>query len=1023
MVADDKSSAWSQKESSVIVLRYFTLVVLAAAVISSLPLAAAEKVDQNQLILRVRVTKLSPEVPVRVKWRYGGEGQGGDVISGEFTRLRRVVPTAPKDLAIVEKPKKNIAEDDLLGDIKKEGQAPPPEAKTIEVEGGAYEYVYLKRDAWSPPQSYVDLQRNGLHPAIYTIRLYAYGDETDASQLRDCELEFELSYHGKVLKTFKEIGPDGPTFGLALGSRVLREGAQPTDQKFLDEVSGLAEYSRRRTEDLAALPWAHRPVPKLYAILTDCAGYKPGVGYGCRTTNMKVMENEFLTLRQLGMNGVRGCPPEILEMANRREGWAAQFTRARISGAGGYPVRGVDREPETGKIRSLPEGAGDPFYPGVREAAENRPEMVQHLLDYRGFDEVWGLTVDEIGNVFNGAAEGRNVIYTSPYLRAAFRDYLQQNGVTLEDVAAKSWDEVDPWTGTGPRPLNGKEVWAADKKKLFDKTLGFAVKEPALDGKTTEKDDILLDLEQPKTPETDGDLIPAGASRLPLRATNLIHYYIGRFVNYASAKSFEPTRDLLAAENAKKQAALDRGETDTAVAKQPYIYSYALRGQTFIRRHSLDFFEFYRHADNALVYETSHTDRVTQIFDSYICDVGRIVGEKMNKKFGIYVKPHRGSGNQRAMSFVARGGTMLYWYTYGPGWFKGDSFSTSTPTLHNISRFARILARAEDVLYGAKFAERPNVAIVKPRTTELLGGRVDEAPWTYAALAHAHVPVDPLDETMLETEDLSHYKVIYVGGEYLRRASAVKLAEWVRAGGTLYTADQGLMWDEAKQPLLDVFGPVLGVQSRDAWEVYDKDHPAPPVAELVASGDLRGSFKPSARELLTLAPSTEVLAKFADGKPAAIRNTFGQGQAYLVAFAAAVEYGKFIRTGGVEKPTDLDMEKNADPGRRQYVVAAALEKASRPVTVSKTNVEAVLVRHPKTGKRAIPLMNWAYLKDEDNPRQNVVFTDVVVTLTDGRDVTKVTSAWLDREIPFTRDGDSLRVTLPELNDCDVLLLE
>lgn len=1001
--------------------RWNCVVLLPACLALSSALHAAEKVDQSQLILRVRVTACTPDVPVRIKWRYGGEGQGGDVISGEFTRLKRVVPAAPKDLAIVEKPQRNIAEDDLLGDIKKAGQAPPPEAKTIEVEGGAYEYVYLKRDAWSPPQSYYDLQRNGLHPAIYTITLFPYGDEAAAAQLKNCELEFELSYRGKVLKTFKEVGPDGPTFGFSTGSRALREGAQPTDAKFLDEVSGLAEYSRRRTEDLAALPWAHRPVPKLYAILTDCAGYKPGVGYGCRTTNMKVMENEFLTLRQLGMNGIRGCPPEIVEMANRREGWAAQFTRARISGAGGYPVPRVDRDPETGKIRVLPEGAGDPFYPGVREAAENRPELVQHLLDYRGFDEVWGLTVDEIGNVFGGAAEGRNLVYTSPYCVAAFREYLKQNGVTPAELAAKSWDEVDPWTGTGPRPLNGKEVWAADKKKLFDRTLGFAVKEPALDGKTTEKDDILLDLEQPKTVATD-DPIPTGASRLPPRATNLIHYYIARFINYASAKSFEPTRDLLAAENAKKQAALDRGETDGA-AKQPWVYSYALRGQTFIRRHSLDFFEFYRHADNALVYETSHTDRVTQIFDSYICDVGRIVAEKMDKKFGIYVKPHRGSGNQRAMSFVARGGTMLYWYTYGPGWFKGDSFSTSTPTLHNISRFARILARAEDVLYGAKFSERPNTAIVKSRTTELQGGRYDDAVWTYAALAHAHVPVDPLDETMLETEDLSHYKVIYVGGEYLRRASALKLAEWVRNGGTLYTADQGLMWDEAREPLLDVLGPVFGVQSRDAWEVFDKDHPAPPGAQLVESGGLRGGFAPSSRELLTVAPATEVLAKFADGRPAVIRNTFGQGRAYLVAFPAAVEYGKFIRTGGVEKPTNLDMEKNADPARRQYIVAAALERASRPVTVSKANVEAVLVRHPKTGKRAVPLMNWAYLKDDENPRQNVVFTDVVVTLTDGRDVTKVTSAWLDREIPFTRDGDALRIQLPELADCDVLLLE
>jgi len=351
------------------------------------------------------------------------------------------------------------------------------------------------------------------------------------------------------------------------------------------------------------------------------------------------------------------------------------------------------------------------------------------------------------------------------------------------------------------------------------------------------------------------------------------------------------------------------------------------------------------------------------------------------------------------MSFAARGGTMLYWYTYGPAWSKGDSFSENPQLLHNASRFSRILARAEEVMFGARWEHRPVVAIVKPRTTTLLGGRIDDALWTYAALAHAHVPVDPIDETMIETMDLSRYKAIYVGGEFMRRASAMKLAE----------------------PLLDVLGPVFGVQARGAWDVWDKTHPAPDGAKLVATGDYAGDFTPSARESLQLAAGTEALVRFADGQPAVVRNRFGKGTAQLVAFPAAVEYSRRLARSSPEAP--LDMERNADPGWRQYIVAPALACARPPVEVSRANVEAIPLRHPQSGRRAIPLINWAHSLGADGKLRPLSFTNVVVTLTPAEPVQKVVSAWLGRELPIERDGNRIKITLSNLDDCDVLLLE
>ncbi len=539
---------------------------------------------------------------------------------------------------------------------------------------------------------------------------------------------------------------------------------------------------------------------------------------------------------------------------------------------------------------------------------------------------------------------------------------------------------------------------------------------------TTEANDVLDDLAQTaSTPKTRGTAPSVPQTTLSPQAEALIHYYNARFLNYASATAFTPLRDALAAANTAKFNAIQQGDTTSALAKQPVVLSYALQGQTFIRRHSLDFFEFYRHADNAFVYETSHTDRLSQIFDSYICDIGRMLRDTQNTRFGIYVKPHRGSGNQRAMSFAARGGTLLYWYTYGPAWFKGDSFSESTQILQNTSRFARILARAEDAMFGARWEHAPVVGVLKPRTSTLLGGRIDDALWTYAALAHAHVPVDPLDETLIETADLSRYKVIYVGGEFIRRASARKLAEWVAAGGSLYTADQGMLFDEARQPLLGILGPVFGLSSRSGWTVWDKNTPAPEGAKLVPNGAYAGDFTPSAREALQTTSQAEVLVRFADGQPAVIRNRFGKGTAHLAAFPAAVEYSRRLARNTAEAP--LDMERNADPVWRNYVVAPALACGEPPLEVSHANLEAIALRHPDSGRRSIPLINWTHALGADGRLHPKSLTQVRISFTPAQPVQKVVSAWLERELPLQREGGRVTVTLPEVEDCDVLLLE
>ena len=136
--------------------------------------------------------------------------------------------------------------------------------------------------------------------------------------------------------------------------------------------------------------------------------------------------------------------------------------------------------------------------------------------------------------------------------------------------------------------------------------------------------------------------------------------------------------------------------------------------------------------------------------------------------------------------------------------------------IERVARAARFLGKAEEWLYGARFAAEPEVAFVSPRSTEFWGAgpglgvtAFENAKWVYLALNHAHIPVDILSEQQLAEGKLDRFKAIYIPGTNLRRDAAAAVKEWVRAGGALWTDASGLARDEANQPatpLAEVLG-------------------------------------------------------------------------------------------------------------------------------------------------------------------------------------------------------------------------
>ena len=907
----------------------------------------------KELTFRARATAITPVEKVDIAWRHNGEGLGGAVFQG------------------------------VVGEKLDVGQwSPPVEVASLVPQGTFPRTLFLT----------ITTGQGGRYQTVK-------GDDGVARRVlvgasRDVQIEFEFRFRDQPIKQFTERGPHGGTIGLVIPASRLSGGKTPDDSAFIHDLCGLLTYAQRRAERTETLPWAKQPLPERYAIQTDLGGYGEGIYYGIRTTDRDVVAAEIRTLRQLGINGLRNAPPFVLDMAARGEGFANDLRRLRDTQGMGFPVGRYDA-----KQKNADPEAGCPFAPGVPERTKAGIAEVLATFPQAAAEEVWALTVDEIGSVFDAASEGKRHVAVCPRCADAFRSYLRGQGLTPADFGSVDWDSVKPF-----------DSYAKDFKL------------EAAD-----------------------------------RATGLRAFHTGMFVNYATAKLFTPLRDTLAELNREKQRALDAKESDTPAVKRPFLYSYALRGNTFLMGgHSLDFFEFYRHADNGFVYETSNREPRIWQWDSYLCDVGRVVSAERKLRFGIYVKPHRGAPIQRALSAISRNAQMLYWYTYGPDWAKGDTFAGDPHAIAACSKAARLIAQGEDVLYGSSWALPAEVAVVFPRSSELwmrLSGTppdraaaYENAKWIYTALAHEHIPVDPLDEGSLaekSLKELSRYQVIYVSGPNLTAAAADKLTQWVHQGGTLYTSGGGLRFDEANQPST-ALNKLLGLKSRMPVEMWKRvelykgtalesfDEAARQIAAVPDSAAVqldtpgKSEFGPIVgREVLAPAEGTETLARFADGRTAITRSKHGAGTVWVVGLFPGLEYSAPLRTAY------YDMSRDLSQMRRKFIKLPCQGRVRPVVDCDDPAVEGALLRNNATGKLAVALMNWTYRVAE--PKDSVMGAKPMVELVPRENlklrirgtgkIASVRSAAMGETLAATYAEDVLTLTLPRLGEGDVLLLD
>ncbi len=940
-----------------------------ALILCSVAVTAQEQIDKadargkasaalTKLALRVRVTRAAPEpAVVRIGWRRGGEGLGGTVTRGGFMAA----------------------------------------SQQLDIPFGEW-------SVWTPLAGLIGGTRGWEFPTVVVEVAPAAGGAKGkparaAVALTNVAVEFEFADGGKTFHRFTEAAPRGSSVGFAFPGSALAAGVTP---EFVAQLNGLAAHARARRERLEKLFPEPAPLPKQFALIGHLAGYGDamgggrgsGSGYGVRHCNPEILADECRTLRMLGVNSLVGS----VQLADAA-GFGADFRRVYWGGPGsGSPLAGLHQ----GSSKTDP-GDHCPFDPALPPlmAATTQRAITEHRAV--GARESWALWVDEIG-VF--AKE--HVVHCERCV-GRFREYLRAQKLTPGDFGKTSWEPVLPFN-----------MWSAPPPAA-----------PTATAKAV--DEVASLLEKPTTPKPAADLAPplslpkpaaaapapaakgkatraASAPPMPDNAADALrYYYTFRFMTHATAQVFPgPAREF----------------------QKAGIPLYAMQGPTpSWSGASLDWHEFYdHHANTAFVFETSNRDARVWQWESYLADLGRGIAARHAMPMGCLVKPHRGAPAQRMLAVAARGTRVIEWYTYGPDYAKGDSFSQSPELLERVARAARFLGRSEEWLYGARLATAPEVAFVSPRASEiwgradgLAGAAFENAKWVYLALAHAHVPVDILSEAQLAEGKLARYKVIYVPGTHLRRDAAGAVRDWVAAGGSLWTDAFGLARDEANQPataLAEVLG--LGARKLETWGSVDgyRATGLTPLAETNApagarfawqGGDIQAAI---GRESLD-ARAAEVIARFADQKPAVTRQRFGKGDATVVGCWSGLTYSAKVRRA------EFSMREDFPAAVRALIAAPALARGvAQPARPSEPLVEAIALE--RDGRRSVALINWAYGRDAGASGKGglQVAKNLRVELAGGAALKSVRSL-VHGPLALNQDA----VTLPEMAEIDLLILE
>lgn len=549
----------------------------------------------------------------------------------------------------------------------------------------------------------------------------------------------------------------------------------------------------------------------------------------------------------------------------------------------------------------------------------------------------------------------------NPEANAAFRDYLKARGFTPADFGLNGWDEVR---------LVISRTQIGEIERLW--------------------------------------------SDRQAKAAPMLYYHSTKFRSYTTWMAFKAATDAY------------RKDIDPAILTAINPSPHPLLGGGMLSSGSLDWIEGGRLGAVTMPWTEDWLGVTGWVAPSvehvaFLADLLRAAGRYHQSPLGMYLIPVGCNSylatTQKTYAALGRGATHLNYFLYGPYYSATwDFYSENYQDLKAIGDVARKLVPVEADLAQAKY-RAPRVAILWPTSAEVWQDTTlyqAERQLLWLLLDRRQIPVDFIEEEDLEAGLPAQYQAIFVVGDCLTRKASAQLNAWVRNGGQLWLAPGAGLYDEYRRdnPVMagltgfradalrapKTFGGWGSVvmQKTDPLTTAKATDPAVPALPVLA-----------ARQDFTTAG--EVLATFADGKPALAKTPVGKGQVWQAGFLLGLAYG-----AGSNK-RDNDGYATAFPEDYGAWLAPffAAANVSRPVTVSVPGVQTSLLDTPK--KTVLVLTDFTRDPKRTTP------TIVSLLLPGASKATKVTAA-SGTKVTLARKGADLELTLA-LDIGEVLVVE
>lgn len=368
----------------------------------------------------------------------------------------------------------------------------------------------------------------------------------------------------------------------------------------------------------------------------------------------------------------------------------------------------------------------------------------------------------------------------------------------------------------------------------------------------------------------------------------------------------------------------------------------------------------------------------SQQMNSILMDLMR-AGNRYNPERDIhfYVMPHWpgntvNSWRRLFYSALGTGMTIVNLFEFRPVQVAYTENHTSLPEMYTTVRDAFYeLGSFEDIVQSGN-VRWGNVGLWYSRAGD--SWHDDEVPFgpnkraLYVAIRHQQVQLDIVDEDDALRGTLASYKVIYLTERHVSTHASQALADWVKAGGTLFaTAGAGMrdQYDKPNTILQDLMGVKETELQIDTEQPLDYEKQDLPFYQPIGEVKIADATTPviGARSMVEVASGdATVSATFKDGKPAMVVNKTGQGQTYYAAFLPGLSYFKPampmmpVDRGSTDDasahfiPTEFDATANE-------IIGMPVKDIARPVTTSNPLVQATIIDSEKG--MAIVLANWA----------------------------------------------------------------